>query len=53
MNIKKVKLTKSLKKMVIQAANYVDNGDPWSDVMDDSDIAELIEAVAKHLKENK
>jgi len=38
----KVKLTNRLKDLVIEAAEYVENGDPWKDVMDDYDVAELI-----------
>lgn len=46
----KIKLTKELKSLVLEAAKYIDNGDPYKDVMDDYDVSLLIEAVAKHIK---
>lgn len=53
MKIKKVKLTKRLEKLVIEAAEYCENGDPWKDAMDDYDVAELICYTARVIEEVK
>ena len=42
-----------IKKLVIEADEYLENGDPLKDVMDDSDLAELVQIVAASLREEE
>lgn len=39
-------IPKKLKKKIIKAAEYVEIGNPYKDILDDSDIKDLILAVA-------
>jgi len=44
------KLNKGLKAKVIEAAEYVENGDPWKDVMNDSEVSEVLIYLAQVLR---
>lgn len=45
--MKQPHLMVGLKQLVIEASEYVENGDPWKDAIDDSEVAELICYVAR------
>ena len=43
----------TIEEKVTKAAEYIASGDPYKDVMDDYDVVEAIELLAKILKQQK
>lgn len=39
-------LTEELKDKILTASEYIENGDPYKDVMDDIDVMQAIEILA-------
>lgn len=44
-------MSERIKDLVQEAARYIENGHPWTDVMDDTDISEALVEFAEILKD--
>lgn len=45
-----MKMSEKLKAKILEAAEYIEMGDPLKDVMEDQDICEAIEVLASIIK---